>query len=163
MHIISGWNYDRITVLKPNKPCKQMTKKIITKKILQYLLLNFFISCSLVFFAVQIFFTEKTESLEGKQAVFLLIVAGCIWILLLTLSSLTALLNIRTGTRSNAMHSALSFFLAPALVSILFFILNNSLDMWASFFVINSLYFLSLSYFFFQFRKFVLRSGHVNP
>ncbi|MEO6482003.1 MAG: hypothetical protein ABIO10_16155 [Ferruginibacter sp.] len=125
----------------------------IAKRLTKNLLLTFFISSILTFFAIQIYFSKDAGSLEGSQGIFITTLGSIFWILVLAASSLTIFLNLYDKIRLNKLYSALTFYLLPVLVAAIFFIKSGIEKEWDSFFVITILYFFTQTYFFVKFTK----------
>ncbi|MEO6232403.1 MAG: hypothetical protein ABJB11_23510 [Ferruginibacter sp.] len=130
-----------------------MNRMYIAKRLTKNLLLTFFISSILTFFAIQIYFSKDAGSLEGSQGIFITTLGSIFWILVLAASSLTIFLNLYDKIRLNKLYSALTFYLLPVLVAAIFFIKSGIEKEWDSFFVITILYFFTQTYFFVKFTK----------
>jgi len=130
-----------------------VTKKIITNRLSKYLLLTFLVSSFLTFLAIQIYYSKEAGSLEGNQGIFIMVLAGIFWTLILTLSSLTVFFNINDKVRHNKFYSALTFFFSPFLLTTIVFITSDSKDMWQSFFIMTVSFFVTHFYFYYKFTS----------
>jgi hypothetical protein len=109
------------------------------------------VSSILTFLAIQIYYSKDAGSLEGNQGIFIMILAGIFWTLVLTLCSLTVFFNINDKVRHNRLYSILTFFFAPFLLSTIVFIKSDFQDMWQSFFIMTISFFLTHFYFYYKF------------
>ncbi len=128
-----------------------MIRKVITKRLSKYLLLTFFVSSFLTFFAIQIYCSKEAGSLEGNQGIFIMVLAGIFWTLILTISALTVFFNVNDRIRHNKLYSVLTFFFIPVLLAIIVCISSDFKEMWQSFFIMTVPFFVTHFYFYYKF------------
>ena len=130
-----------------------MTRNQFIKQLSLNLLFTFLVSSFLTFLVIEIFYSKEADSLEGSQGVFIMVLAGICWSLILAICSLTVFFNLNDKIKRNRFYSFLSFYLVPALVAIIVFIESDSRDMINSFLIMTIPFFIVQSYFFIKFTK----------
>ncbi len=131
-----------------------MNKKELIKKLGKNLLCTFLISSVLTFFFIEIVYSKETGSLEGNQGVFLMVIGGVIWSLMLTISSGTTFLNVHPAISNNKINQWMSFFLLPCLVMLSAFFSADIYGNWKAFITMTLPFIITHTYFFISFLKF---------
>jgi len=132
-----------------------MLKKQIAKRLILNLLLTFLFSSFFTFIAISLLYEDKTGSIEGNSGLIIIVLAGTLWNLILTLSSLTVLFNLDEKVRHNKLLCILTFFFLPILVTTIVFIFSGSdfKDMWQPFSIMTLSFMVTHIYFFVKFSK----------
>lgn len=111
----------------------------------------------LTFLGLNTFYADTRGSLEGNQVVFITIVAGICWTLILTLCSLTVYLNLYADIRGNRVYCMLTFFLLPVLLILVMFGLSGFNDLgWLA--ITNGAFLITHVFFCIRF----LKSGYIT-
>ncbi len=135
-----------------------MLSKIILKRLLINLVLAFLLGSLLMVVSTSLFHKDKTGSTEGNSGLIDIILTGVVWNFVLTISSLTVLLNLDKRIRQNKFLSSLTFLFLPVLVSIFVFNLDDHdfKDLWQPFLTMTLPFLLTQTYFCFKFLDYKL-------
>ncbi|MFT3935302.1 MAG: hypothetical protein QM726_16875 [Chitinophagaceae bacterium] len=117
------------------------------------LLLTFLVSNVLTMLALQVMQRGDGTGLEAKQGDFIELLMLVLWTLLLTISSLTIVLNLIKSFRDNFILNFLSFYLGPTLVTLITYFSSQNKNGWLSIFVSSIIFLLVLTFFFVKFLR----------
>lgn len=133
-------------------------KKQIFRRLTRNLILTFLASCILTTLTILISYNKEMGSIEGNSGVFLFIIGGFVWSLIMTIFSTTVYLNTYDEIRNNKTKCFLTFFLLPTIATIAI-ILYSNLDMWTLYIRICTPYVLTQLFFYADFKKYLINFG----
>ena len=130
-----------------------MSNAQINKYLRKNLFLALPINMVTTFIFVEIVYNNKSNRLEGNQAILLVGLGAAFWAFILTSCSATILFNSYASIRKNTIYSFLSFYFIPIIAVIIMGINIGKGEMLTVFFVACLPFFITQAYFFLKFRK----------
>ena len=128
-----------------------MWKTQLKKRLLKNLLFTFLLSSWLTILSLLVFYSHKIGSLEGNSGIILIVIAGILWTLVLSLFSATLFLNIIDQVRNRVLLSFLTFYLLPISMAIVVFIVGRLQSLWQPFLIVTLSFVLVQTFFYIKF------------
>jgi cytochrome bd-type quinol oxidase subunit 2 len=116
------------------------------------LLVTLALSCFFTAIISLVLFPDKTDSLEGHEALTLAVMAGIFWAFLLTVCSVTVFFNLDPGIANNRVCNFLAYYFLPLAATVTYAIFNltggqlpDYMAMTAPFFVVHTCFYIQFN------------------
>ncbi len=129
-----------------------MTRIQTIERLTKDLALGLLINAVATVLLVHIFYSKISAGFDGKQAVTLISVLSILWVLFLSVCSLTVFLNLYAAVRSNKFYILLTYYLLPVIAAVIALSIEDS-EATPLILVVTIPFFITQSYFCVRFIK----------